>query len=107
MKLDRLSSYRDHPAGEAGGVVRTAQQAPRIDALDAVDADRQRSLQQEVATIEAMAIGDFHGRERLLQDARSVAHELIGMGPAAKQALVSLGQLSTRAVRLLHLDDQA
>jgi hypothetical protein len=54
-----------------------------VDALEGVNGDRQRSLQQDLGEIAPGAIGDFHGAEQVMQGARNVATQLVAMGKAA------------------------
>ena len=63
MKLSRLeSTTQSHSrdsverAEQAG-----AQQIRRVEALEGIEGDKERSLQQERAEVEALAIGDFSG----------------------------------------------
>ncbi len=75
MKLSRLESTTQRHAPEA--VERAshaqAQKIRRVEALEAVVADRQRSLQQEMAEMNPRAFGPFEGGERILEDARHLA----------------------------------
>ena len=85
MKLHRLSSTTQRISQEsidrvrqsAGEVVR------RVEMLEGIEGDRERSLRQELAEIDPTAIGDFNGNEQLLQEAREVASRLAAMGPSA------------------------
>ena len=43
----------------------------------AIEGDRQRTLQQEIAEVDPGAVGDFHGQERVRQGARDVAAQLL------------------------------
>ena len=54
----------------------------RVEMLEGVEGDRQRSLQQELAEIAPGAIGDFHGGEQVLQEARDMAAQQSSLGPA-------------------------
>lgn len=78
MKLSRLESTTQHHAPDA--VERAnhaqAQQIRRVEALEAVVADRQRSLQQEMAELNLRAFGPFEGGELILEDARHLASRI-------------------------------
>jgi hypothetical protein len=70
MKLDRLSSTTPRLSQES--MVRAHEVAGerirRVEALEGVEGDRQRSVQQEILSIEPGAISDFNGGERVLQE---------------------------------------
>lgn len=92
MKLSRIESTTQHHAPEA--VERAshaqAQQIRRVEALEAVVADRQRSLQQEMAEMDPRAMGPFEGGERILEDTRHLASRLSGLGSAADKLIKPL-----------------
>jgi hypothetical protein len=96
MKLNRLeSTTRTHnndaverPRQLAGDTVQ------RVEAAQGVEADRQRSLQQELAEFDPRAAGPFEGGERVMQDAREVAAQLATLGPAA-DAMIKLGPVAS------------
>lgn len=105
MKLSRLeSTTQSHSrdsverAEQAG-----AQQIRRVEALEGIEGDKERSLQQERAEVEALAIGDFSGGTRILEDARQVASEISLLGEDAR-SLLNLAGLSMKVVKV---DDQA
>ncbi len=89
MKLDRLESTTQHPAREAGAHLRHAadEQVRRVEALEGLEGDRQRSLRQEIAAVDPRAIGPFAGGEQVLADARAVAAQLSQLGAAADDLL--------------------
>jgi len=84
MKVDRLASTTPRQPSESTER-KAAVASERINpvaALDGVESDRGRSLQQELAEIDPGAIGDFHGAEQVMQGARDVASQLVAMGSA-------------------------
>jgi hypothetical protein len=89
MKLDRLASTTQRPSQESIERARhvAGQRIRRVDALEGVEGDRQRSLQQEMAEIDPGAIGAFNGGEHVLQDARDVAAQVAALGAAADSLL--------------------
>lgn len=105
MKLNRLESTTQRLSQESRERGRhvAGQQVRRVEALEGVEGDRQRSLQQEMAEIEAGAIGDFTGGQRLLQDAREMAAELAALGTAADELIKG----EALGVAAGHIDDQA
>lgn len=105
MKLNRLESTTQRLSQESRERARhvASGQVRRVESLEGIEGDRQRSLQQEMAEIEAGAIGDFAGSERLLQDARAMATELAALGPAVDELIK--GEALGAATG--HIDDQA
>jgi hypothetical protein len=105
MKLTRLSSTTQRPSQESidrqrqGDSVRVR----RVELLEGIDGDRQRTLQQEMAEIEPGAIATFEGGEQILAGARQLAAQVAALGPAADELIkpASLGKL------LPGVDDQA
>jgi hypothetical protein len=95
MQLNRLESTTQKQSSEA--VERPRQLADdsvrRVEAAQGVEADRQRSLQQELAEFDPRAVGPFAGGERVMQDAREVAAQLASLGPAA-DAMLKLGPVA-------------
>lgn len=81
MKLTRLSSTTQRPTRESSERVRPVdnEQIRRVEVMEGIEGDRQRSLQQEIAEVDPAAVGDFHGRDRVLQGARDVAAQLLEM----------------------------
>jgi len=105
MKLTRLGNTTQRPV-TAGGVwphPADGERVRRVEALDASESDRQRSLQQEMAEIEAEAIADFAGGDKILQDARAVAEQLAALGAAVDELI----KPAALAVGLRGVDDQA
>lgn len=94
MKLDRLASTTQRLSQESIERARhvAGEQIRRVDALEGVEGDRQRSLQQEVSEIEPGAIGAFHGGEHVLQDAHDLAEQVAALGAAADH-LIKPGSL--------------
>ena len=48
-----------------------------LDAIDDIDPDRRRSLQEEISLVEPNVLGPFHGEGKVLEAAREVASELL------------------------------
>lgn len=84
MKLNRLASTTQSLSQDAieRARHRPDEQVRRVEALEGVESDRQRSLQREIAEIEPGAIGPFNGGEQVLQGARDVAAQLAVLGSA-------------------------
>jgi len=105
MKLNRLESTTQRLSQESRERARhvAGQQVRRVESLEGIEGDRQRSLQQEMAEIEAGAIGEFSGAQRVFQDAREMAAELAALGTAADELIKgdALGAATG------HIDDQA
>ena len=85
MKLNHLESTTQKPSSQ---LVERPRQAPgeparRVEAMEGLEADRQRSLQQDLAEFDPRAVGPFEGEERILKDAREVAAQLVLLGEAA------------------------
>ena len=105
MKLSRLESTTQHHSQDAIERARhvAGESVRRVEALEGVEGDRQRSLQQELADFDPRAIGSFEGSEHMLQDARRVAAELTLLG-SNRNGLLKLQALSLHCSRI---DDQA
>ena len=105
MKLNRLDSTTQHHSQTALERVHHAasDDVRRVEAMEGVDSDRQRSLQQELAEVDPRALGPFCGSAHVLQDAREVAAQLTLLGGNV-QGLVQLQALSLRYPRI---DDEA
>ena len=105
MKLNRLASTTQQHSPDAIERARhvAGQSVRRVEALEGVEGDRQRSLQQEIAEFDVRAIGPFAGDERMLQGARQVAAELTLLG-TNRNGLLKLQALSHACVRI---DDKA
>ena len=105
MKLTQLGNTTQRPVTEGGVRPHPAggERVRRVEALDASESDRQRSLQQEMAEIEAEAIADFAGGDKILQDARAVAEQLAALGAAADELI----KPAALPVGLRGVDDQA
>lgn len=95
MKLNRLESTTQkhssqpvqRPQPAAGESLR------RVEAAEGAEADRQRSLQQELAEFDPRATGPFDGGERVMQEAREVAIQLASLGEAA-DAMIKVGPVA-------------
>jgi len=105
MKLTRLSSTTQRPTQESIERVRHVddERIRRVEVMEGVEGDRQRSLQQELAEIESAALGDFHGEEKILQDARDVAAQLLDPDVGTDSLIKPDVPLS----RLIGIDDSA
>ncbi|UCV11410.1 hypothetical protein KI614_14880 [Dechloromonas denitrificans] len=103
MQLKRLDSTTQPRAIDARESLRQphGEQIRRVEALAAVENDRQRSLQQEMAEVDARSLGPFEGSQQVLQEARSVAARLVVLGGHG-EALIKLRALS---LALPHVDD--
>mgnify|MGYP000909645547 CR=1 FL=1 len=105
MKLTRLSSTTQRPTQESIERVRHAddERVRRVEVMEGVEGDRQRSLQQEMAEIESAALGDFQGQDKVLQDARDVAAQLLDLD-VGTDSLIKPG---VPLDRLIGIDDTA
>lgn len=105
MKLTRLSSSTQRPTQESIERARHVddERIRRVEVMEGIEGDRQRSLQQELAEVEPAAVGDFHGEEKVLQDARDVAAQLLEMD-VGTDSLIKPGM---RLDRLIGIDDSA
>ncbi len=104
MTLSRLISTTQQPTADAVARARAAVDAPvcRVEAMEAVSADRERSLQQELAEVDPRALGPFAGGERILEDARQVAASLSGLDNPANLLKAGAAGPWPR-----HVDDEA
>lgn len=105
MKLSRLEATTQRHSSVASQRVRHADEenVRRVEAMEGVEDDRQRSLQQELLDFEAPASAPFSGGEGVLQDARQVAAELVLLGNN-RNGLLKLQALSHVFSKI---DDQA
>ena len=105
MKLHRLSSTTQRISQESVDRVRQAagEGVRRVEMMEGIEGDRQRSLRQELAEIDPNAIGEFNGSEQLLQEAREVASKLAELGDSVDDLLKS----SVVARKLYGVDDKA
>jgi len=105
MRLTRLSSTTQRPTQESIERVRHVddERIRRVEVMEGVEGDRQRSLQQELAEIEPAALGDFHGEEKILQEARDVAAQLLDPDVGTDSLIKPGVPLS----RLIGIDDSA
>jgi len=103
MKLTRLSSTTQRPSRYSSERVRPVdnEQVRRVEVMDGIEGDRQRSLQQEIAEVAPAAVGDFHGQERVRQGARDVAAQLLEMD-VGTDSLIKPG---VSLDRLIGIDD--
>ena len=104
MKLNPLTASPQRPAPDTAAHLHAADhRLLRVDAQEGVEADRQRSLQQELNEFEQSAIAPFHGSEHILADTRDLASKLTQMGAQAEQLMKPSGQL----LRKLRAVDEA
>ncbi len=89
MKLNILSSTTQHITAEARERAHaTAHEAVlRVEGIEALAGDRQRSLQQELASINPDAIGDYHGQAQVAAAAHAVAIALAAQGELANRLI--------------------
>ncbi len=101
MKLSRLESTTQRHSPDAIERARhvAGESVRRVEALEGVEGDRQRSLQQEIADFDPRVIASFEGGEHVLQDARQIAAELTLLG-ARRSGLVKLRALSLPCSRI-------
>lgn len=83
MKLDRLSPTQPAAVQSAGGGMHPATAPAPVGSAAGTEADRRRSLRQDLEEIEEKAVGEFEGQEQVLTQAHEVARQLAGLGPAA------------------------
>jgi hypothetical protein len=76
-KTCRGSEFVEHRRPVADELVR------RVESLEGCVADRQRSLQQDLAEFDSQALAPFAGGERVLQDAHELAAQLALLGEDA------------------------
>ncbi len=85
MKLDRLSSTTQTLSPESRERARHVadETVLRVGAMEGVEGDRQRSLQQEISDFDQKAVGAFDGGALILAAAHDVATQLSTLGNAA------------------------
>lgn len=105
MKLTRLSSTTQRLTRESSERVRPVddERIRRVELMEGIEGDRQRSLLQEIAEVDPGAVGDFHGQERVLQEARDAAAQLLEMD-FGTDSLIKPG---VSLDRLIGIDDSA
>jgi hypothetical protein len=98
MKLDRLTSTTQHLSPESRERARHVadESILRVGAMEGVEGDRQRSLQQELAEFDPNAVGPFDGGELIMAAAHEVATQLSTLGNAANFLV------KTPVMRLIH-----
>lgn len=103
MKLTPLSSTMQRPTRESSERLRPLDNEPvrRVEVMEGIEGDRQRSLMQEIAEVDPGAVGDFHGQERVLQEAREVAAQLLEMDVGTESLIKPGAPLD----RLIGIDD--
>jgi hypothetical protein len=105
MKLTRLESTTQRPTQESLERARHAveERIRRVEALEGTEADRQRSLLQELAEFQTAAIAPFDRGEQVLQEARDVAAQLSALGSAADDLIMP----ASLTASVVHIDDAA
>jgi hypothetical protein len=105
MKLTRLSSTTQRPTRESSERVRPVndERIRRVELMEGIEGDRQRTLLQEIAEIDPGAIGGFHGEEHVQKEARDVAAQLLEMD-FGTDSLIKPG---VSLDRLIGIDDSA
>ena len=98
MKLDRLTSTTQHLSPESSERARHVadETVLRVGAMEGVEGDRQRSLQQELANFDPQAVGAFNGGELIMATAHDMATQLSSLGNAANSLI------KTPDTRLIH-----
>ncbi len=94
MKLDRLASTTQSAPAErrATGVAPPEDlRIRRVEAMQAVEGDRERSLQQEMAEIPPQTIADFDGGDKIREEARDLAAQVAALGGKADGLLRAEG----------------
>ena len=92
MKLQRLTSTNRSITREAAERARAgaAESHRKVDAQEGTEADRERSLQQEVAAAEARFGAGGEREDQALHSAQALAEELTRLGDAAAQLVKAL-----------------
>jgi hypothetical protein len=105
MKLTALSptSSSPLPATRRRAALVADEEVTPVDALAGLGSDRERSLQQEIDSIEAQAIGDFAGEEHMLEKAQHLAAEVSHLGRHI-DSLIKTGKLPAQPFPLI--DDE-
>ena len=85
MKLDRLSSTTQSLSPESRERARRVadETVLHVGAMEGIEGDRQRSLQQEISDFDQKAVGAFNGGDLILAAAHDVATQLSALGNAA------------------------
>ena len=85
MKLTPLSSTTQRPTRESSEPLRPVddERIRRVEFMEGVEGDRQRSLQQELSDFDPKAVGAFNGGDLILAAAHDVATQLSALGNAA------------------------
>lgn len=88
MKLDRLSSTTRNPIRDAAERARAleADALRRVGPAESVDADRERSLQQELEAAKSR-VPDSGSADPTLAEARELAERLVHLGAEAETLL--------------------
>ncbi len=98
MTLQRLASTTlQRPTLETADPARRRERIRRVESMQSVEGDRERSLRQELDEIAPGAIADFAGQEQMLHEASEVAAQLVALG-AAVDELIKPGDLSRRVL---------
>lgn len=105
MKMSRLPSTTQQATPEAAERAALAQAGSvrRVEPMEGVVNERERSLQQDMAEVDPRAVGPYQGVERRRQQADQLARRLVDMGSDAVQLL----RFDTRARRPGKIDEKA
>ena len=108
MKLNKLDSTTQPISAEAKRRARVATAAPvlRVEASEGIEGDRERSLSQELASVDPRAVGDYHGQQHLAGEVHALAEALSALGRESLQ-LIDTRSLDACAAQHHTLDDKA
>lgn len=103
MKTSRLVSTTQQHSSDAAerALLAQAQSVRRVEAMENVNNDRERSLQQELAEVDPRSVGPYQGVERRRQEAVRIAGQLARMGPLGLLLL----NMNTRSKRPGQIDE--
>ena len=89
MNLDRQTTTTQQISPNAREHARLvpAGSIAQVAAMEGIEGDRQRSLQQEVAEFDQRAVGPFAGGEQIQQAAHEIAVQLSSLGSNAQHLL--------------------
>ena len=106
MKLDRLASTTQRPTQESIDPVRRGERERirRVELMEGIDGDRERSLRQELAEIDPGATADFAGQDQMRHEASEVAAQLVALGTAIDD-LIKPGEVPRQIIP--EVDDSA
>ncbi len=93
MKLDRLTSTTQHLSQNAREHARhvAAESIAQVGAIEGIEGDRQRSLQQEIAEFDQRALGPFAGAGQIQAAAHEIAVQLVTLSGNAHSLVKTVG----------------